>query len=265
MHKKKIIVIILTVVIFLSACVLGISTVYRVKDVAVNVTTVSEAAKNEAEQLKNRLKEEYEKQSTFFVDTETAEEVLKEFPYFRLTEIEKVFPNRLIFHLTEDEEVYAVATEDGYYILNGEGTILSVRQDYNNRGELSANAKNVLITGVTPAGEKGTVVSGDESFSYLLPFCTHVSTLLNGIRRNVISIEVIKGGSSSSTVTLSLMMAEGVKIYIKTPSENTVEKANKAMETYFLLSDENRTRGMIAVYENDGNVATRYSVTDNFE
>ena len=264
MRKKKILVIILTVVIFLSSCVLGISTVYRVRDVAVNVTTISEAAKEEAEQLKNRLKEEYEKESTFFVGTEIAEEVLKEFPYFRLTEIEKIYPNRLLFHLTEDEEVYAVAFDGGYYILNGEGTILSVRQDYNNRGEISTNAKNVLLIGVTPAGERGTVVSGDESFAYLLPFCSHVSTLLNGIRRNIQSIEVMKGGSSSSTVALSLTMVEGVKIYIKTPSKNTLEKANKAIDAYLHLSDEDRTRGMLAVYENEGNVATRYSVIDNF-
>lgn len=264
MRKKNILIVVLTVLIFLSVCTLGISTVYRVKDVTVQVTTVSSAAKDEAEALKNRLQEEYEKNSMFFVKTEIAEEVLAEFPYFRLTEMQKVYPNRLVFSLTEDEEVYAVGSDTGYYILNGEGTILSVRADYNNRGEASADAKNVLIKGVTASGEKGTVIGSDDAFAYLLPFCQQMATQLNGIRRNVISVEVLKNGSAVSTVVLKITMVEGVKIYVRTPSNLTVEKADKAVQEYLNLSDEERTRGMIAVYENDGNVATMYSTIDNF-
>ena len=50
MQKKSVLVILLTVLIFLSACALGVSTVYRVGEVTVQAETLSAEAETEAAQ-----------------------------------------------------------------------------------------------------------------------------------------------------------------------------------------------------------------------
>ena len=63
MQKKTVLVIILTALIFLSAGVLGVSTVYRVNEVTVRAATLSSEAETEAEQLKEKLQQAYEKKA----------------------------------------------------------------------------------------------------------------------------------------------------------------------------------------------------------
>lgn len=266
MQKKSVLVILLTVLVFLSACALGVSTVYRVGEVTVQAETLSAEAETEAVQLKEKLQQAYAKDSIFSIDEEKAETVLAEFPYFRITAIEKVYPNRLIFNVSEDEEVYAVATQagDGYYILNGEGTILSIREDYTNRKETVEEAKNLLLAGLTVTGEKGQKLVGDENLAYVFSFVQRANESLGGIRRNFVSVELVKGGSSLSTYILKIKTVEGVVIYVRDPSSKTVEKAEKAVTEYLALPDGAHAKGMLAVYEQDGNVATRYSPTDDF-
>ncbi len=62
MRGKNLLIIILTVALFLSASVLGVTTVYRVSEVTVNAPVVSEEAKSEAQALQTRLKEAYARQ-----------------------------------------------------------------------------------------------------------------------------------------------------------------------------------------------------------
>lgn len=268
MKGKKVLIIMLTVLVFLSGTVLGVSSAYRIDAVLVDAKTVSVEAETEAEALKKRLIEVYEKQFTPFATEEEAYAVVEEFPYFRITAVEKAYPNRLIVRVTEDDEVYAVScgeNSDNYYILNREGTVLGIRNDYLNRSDETGKAKNVLITGVSVSGEKGEKISGDEALSYLFTVCAKADELLQGIRRNVLTIEKIQAGSSADTVTLKLTTFEGVKIYINTPSEKAEEKAQAAIETYLSLSDGARTRGMIAVAEVDGTVKAFHADKDAFD
>ena len=132
--RKKLWVILLTALVFLSGSVLGVSTVYRVDEVTVDALVVSKEAEAEAETLKDRLEEAYKKASIFFANDEKAQEVLADFPYFRLTDFEKSYPNRLIFKITEDAEVYALENAAGqeYYILGEDGMLLDIRNTYIN-------------------------------------------------------------------------------------------------------------------------------------
>lgn len=265
--KKTIIVIVLTALVFLSAVTLGVSTVYRVNEVTVVASTLSNEAKTEAGQLQAELDEAYEKQSIFTAKKSIAEEIVERFPYFRITAFEKDYPNRLVIKISEDEEVYALPCQneaDGYYILSADGTVLSVRGDYSNRSDSTAQRKNVLITGLTVSGEKGGTLLGDGSFAYTLSFCQKVNDLLGGIQSNIERVEVIKGGSAEDTVTLRVTAFEGVKIYIRNPSYLTDEKAVCAIEKYLSLSDSARTTGMIAVLDINGAPSVTYSTTDEF-
>ena len=268
MAKKKIIVILLTALVFLSVAVLGVSAVYRVDEVTVVATTLSNEAKTEAEQLQKRLEEVYARKSMFFVERDLAEEIVEQFPYFRITDFEKSYPNRLIVDIREDEETYAVPclnAEEGYYILGADGTVLGVRTDYSNRSDVTGKRKNVLITGLSVVGEKGGTLSGDTSLAYTLAFCQKVNELLDGIQSNILQVDVVKGGSLEDTVVLKLTTFEGVKIYVRNPSLHTEEKARLAIEKYFALSDSERTTGMIVALDKNGTPSIAYSQEDEFE
>ncbi len=268
MKGKKWLIILLTVLVFLSGTVLGVSSVYRIDDVLVEAKTISQEAEREAVVLQKRLAEAYEKKFTPFAKEQEAYAIVEEFPYFIITSIERAYPDRLIVHVKEDEEVYALSCNDesgNYYILNREGVVLGIRDNYSNRSDETGASKNVLLKGLSVTGEKGEKISGDESLSYLLSFCAKADERLQGIRRNIVTVEKIQKGVSADTVTLKLTTLEGVVIYVNTPSERAEEKAVAAVDCYLSLADGQRTRGMIAVAEVNGEIKAVHSDKDVFD
>ena len=254
---------VLTVLIFLSCCILGFSAVFRVDGVQVNSVTISVVAKTEVEQLQAKLTEKYEAESIFFVDGENAREIVDEFPYFRFVSFKKSYPNRLIVEVVEDEEVYAVENGNGgYYILNSEGTVLGERSHYLNRSDATGTQYNVLLSGFTATGEKGEKLVGDGNYSYLLAVCKQADERMGGIRRNLLSAQ-IQGGASPETVVLKLCMREGVNVYLRNPSQFLTEKTQLAVSQYLStdgkgLSDLQRTRGALLVYSTANEVKCEY-------
>ena len=123
----------------------------------------------------------------------------------------------------------------------------------------------MLISGVSVTGQKGEKISGDDAIGYLFEFCAKIDEQLEGIRRNIVTVEKIQEGASADTVMLKLTTFEGVVIYVNTPSEKATEKAAAAVETYLALSDGERTRGMIAVAEVDGRIKATHSDKDVFD
>ena len=119
MHKRNVIAIILTALIFIAAALLGVSSVYRVSAVTLDVSVISEAAKGEADELQRKLAERYRDESIFFVEKQEAEEEFAAFPYFRMVSFKKTYPNRLVIQANEDAELFAVDRGNGYYILGG--------------------------------------------------------------------------------------------------------------------------------------------------
>jgi hypothetical protein len=87
---------------------------------------------------------------------------------------------------------------------------------------------------------------------------------LNGIRRNIVKVEVLGGNGAENTVMLVLTTREGVKIYVRNPATNTQSKADKAIATYVALTDVERTKGMIAVFDGVESVQSAYTPVDEF-
>ena len=262
MHKKNALVIILTCLLFLSAVMLGVSTVYRVNAVTVHAPVVSQAAKAEADELQARLQAAYDKQSIFTADDTLAKQIVDEFPYFRITGFEKEYPNRLVVSVSEDAEVYAVSTENAnsYYILSENGTVLGVRETLANRSD---GADNLLISGLNVAtSEKGERLQGDSDIEFLFSFLTKVSERLGGIRRNVAKIEVLRLASAQEETVYKLCMMEGVNVYIRNPYELDSDKVETAINKYLSLSSEQRLKGMIMVSDVDNAVICAYSAVD---
>ena len=259
MHKRNVIAIILTALIFIAAALIGVSSVYRVSAVTLDVSVISEAAKGEADELQRKLAERYRDESIFFVEKQEAEEEFAAFPYFRMVSFKKTYPNRLVIQASEDAELFAVDRGNGYYILGGDGTILGVREDAANRSD---GADNIVVTGLSAFGEKGELLGGDENISYLLTLCSTVSLQLDGLRSNVLSIEVTKPTSVAKDVSFCLSMREGVKVYVRNPQNLTEKKASAFVSLYLSLKSEERLGGRIEVTDdalNPGEVRVSYS------
>lgn len=260
MRKKNVLVIVLTALIFLSVAVLGVSTVYRVNTVAVRAPVVSEMAKTEAEQLQEKLTAAYDKQSIFSANDELAKEIVSQFPYFNITGFEKKYPNRIVVEITEAAEFYACPNESGsYYILSLGGAVLEIRSDYKNRAD---GADNLLIEGLTATGEKGEALSGDGCLSTLFPFLEKVSEALGGIRRNILSVKVLRPASSEEETVFKLTTREGVNIYVRNPSVLTDQKAELAVAQYVALSTGQKLKGMLMVSDVSGEIVYDYHQKD---
>lgn len=253
--QKKIWVIILTVLIFLSGATLGLTTVFRVSDVVVEVSASSVDAEAEAQDLRARLRELYAKESIFFAKDEKAKSVVEEYPHFRILEFKKDYPNRIVLSVTEDVEVYAVknAEKEEYYILGADGTILAIRDNARNR----LDGTNVIIDGLSVTGKKGEKLAGDERLATALAFCNQMSERLNGIRDNLLTLHV-----SPYPPQWWISTREGVKLYVTDPEKNTLQKADKFADKYLQLADEERLVGCILNVDTDEDILIAYQNED---
>lgn len=256
--RKKAVVIILTALVFIAVAVLGVSTVFRVRSVNVEAAVISAAATEEAEELQKRLLTAYDKDSTFSVNDEKAKEIVEDFPYFRITEFSKKYPDQIIIKVSEDAEIFAMekAESENYYILGADGTVLAIRSSSQNRLDSSPN---VIVSGegLNVTGEKGEKIVGGDNVNAMLDFCAVMSEKLNGLRDNVVSIQVAKYAPE-----FCITMREGVKLYVGDPTVMTREKAEAAIKKYLSLTDSQRMKGRIAVTANEGELLVSYSEID---
>ncbi len=257
---KKALTILLTTLLFLSAITLGCANVFRVGNVAMVATVVSEESKENVAELKEELLAFYKDRSIFTVKQKDAKNILEQYPYFRVVEFEKVYPNEVVVTIEEDVDVYAVEKSNGeYYILGETGAVLEVRSSTKNRLD---KGDNVVIKGLTVNGEKGGLLVGDDCWETMFLLCETMDESLGGIRSNVQSVEVL---SRSPETFFVIRMREGLNIYVGAPSTMTVEKVKSAMDKYMALSDAERMTGRLTIRDNNGEVFVSYSSEDEFE
>jgi hypothetical protein len=84
---------------------------------------------------------------------------------------------------------------------------------------------------------------------------------LNGIRTNVVSVEVLR---RTPETIFKITMREGVNVYIGTPEAYTEEKVQKAVNEYLSLTYEEKLSGRIILFENSGQIYASYSAVDEF-
>lgn len=243
---KKTITILLTALLFCAFSALGVDSVFRVDEVALEINAVSEEAQVEATSLKEELLSVYKRNSIFSAKASDAEEVFADFPYFRLTDFSKAYPNKLVVEVTEDAEVFALQSEDEYFILGLDGTILSKRANPNNRSD---GQENVLLEGLIAIGEKGNICQ-DGNLQKALPLLNVLSNRFNGLRSNLTKIVYTKSGSIE---IYTFYMREGLKIDVSRMDEFTVEKGEAIADKYLSMSDAERLSGWLVVTTNASN------------
>lgn len=264
MVKKNWIIIVLAVVVFLSAALLGVTTVYRIDGVTLETDVYSTEAQQEAEDLQEKLSALYKGENILFANDDAAKEVFEDYPYFRMTEFKKEFPNKIVIEAKEDVETYAVRGSDGYYILALDGTILGVRDNYTNRSD---GNPNVLISGTAlgVSGKKGEKISGDICWESLIKTGEKIATTMDGVRNNLVEISVAKPASNSAEYIFKFKTRETVNLYIRNPLSATEEKAKKLIEFYRDMEDEQRLCGMAVAFDTAEGVKVEYFSNDTLE
>ncbi len=258
MKQKRILTIVLTALLFVSAVILGISSTFRIDVVTVEFTLLSEDGKARSQTLQEELTSLYKRESILSLKADKAKEALVDYPYFRMTAFEKQSPDKVYIKIVEDGETYAVQSGEEYYIVSGEGIVVERRETPVNRLD---GQENLLVHGLNVSGNKGGSLTGDDCWQSMLTFCTAFDAELNGIRKNVLFAEVYK---RTPEVFFRLQMREGVVLYISSPQILTTEKAKKAFNAYMGLSDGERTQGSLTIFEVESEVLAEYKSDSNF-
>ena len=243
MRKKTFLTVLLTALIFISATVLALTTVYRVSAVTLEISAISEEAKTEAATLEKEIASKYKGKNIFSVNDRVAKTVFEEYPHFRITAFKKSYPNRLVIQASEDAEVYAVKTQTGYRILGADGVILCDRENATNRSD---GHDNVILSGVEAIGEKGNIPK-DEYFRLTMAFCMAFDQKSDGIRNNVLSVTLEKPTSNDEYAYIRLTFREGAEAVVYAPLTNTEEKAENMYAYYVGLPTENKMSGTVYV------------------
>lgn len=243
MRKKSFVTIVLTAILFISACVLTGASVYRVSAVTLEISVMSEEAKKETEELEKAIAKRYKKESIFSVTDDAAKEEFEKYPHLRITGFEKSYPNRLIVKGAEDAEVYATKSENGYYIFGGDGTMLCERETILNRSD---GKNNLLLEGLSVTANKGEIPT-DGEFLSILTFCRALDEKMGGIRANITTAKLEKPTSRPEDFVLVLTAREGVKMVVYNPTANTQLKAEKLAAYYAEMLSVDRLSGSIFV------------------
>lgn len=249
MQKKTWLTILLSAVLFLSATVLGITSVFRVSDLTLELSTLSAEAEQEAEDLQKLLEKHYRSGSIFSAKNKRAKADFEKYPHFRMVSFQKKYPNRIAIKAIEDPEVYAVEKGDGtYYILGAEGTLLSTRQTPKNRSD---GNDNVIVSGLHLLGDRGEVLSG-KYFDSTLAFCSGIDECFSGIRQNVLSVDVSSTAPSGvelreEDVILTLRMHEGLSVRVYHPAYRPKEKAQAFCAFFAALEPLKKMSGTVHI------------------
>jgi hypothetical protein len=71
-------------------------------------------------------------------------------------------------------------------------------------------------------------------------------------------VEVQRPATDEKQTMFVCTMTEGVKLYIRNPYQDGLEKATAAMDAYFALSDAELLTGIVLVYDGEQGVKTQY-------
>ncbi len=254
--RKKGLTILLTALVFLSAVALGFSSVFRIDTVALELTSVSAQTAGQAQEIQEKLKNAYDREGSFGVSREKAEEIVKGYPHLRITAFTVSYPDKLVIKLAEEGEVYSYLLADGRYaIMSKDGIVLDIRENAESRLD-GGNTVEWKCKGTAVTANKGEALTGDTQISTLLALCTAIGNELGGIRRNVLRAEVVQ--ETLGLTVYDIEMREGVRLRFYNPALLTEEKAKKAVVAYLSLSDAQRMTSYIQITEKDGVVFADY-------
>ena len=187
--------------------------------------------------------DEYLGKSILFFDLENVENVIKNYPYFKLNSVYKKYPNIIQIEIEQRKEVYHILHSDNlYYLLDQTGFVIdaltSVEFESSNLNTIELSYKN------------------DESFALAIGKKVSVSQiqLFNSVLEMTKSIDLtdcvykIEVNAHSQFKDVVFFTRSGVKIEITSADILGLQKLDVAMQSYHNAKDYYKTFDTIKVF-----------------
>lgn len=219
--KKRTQLILLSVFVFIVIAVVLSSSIFSLSSYDIDYMSTTINLNVTKEEIIEISKPEKNK-SIFFIDKQTYSKNLEnQLPYIKVINIETVFPNKIIYHIAERDELFALKNQDKIYFVDNEGKILCEKSSYTN----NANNPIEIITNEQQSYAISSFLEQDSDLvqiSYCLKEWKTSTTL---IKANIKSIDL-------TTSTLIINMRSGLTIKIFDFKNELSNKMNLAFSTY---------------------------------
>lgn len=253
--KNKRLVILLSVFAFLVLIVVLCSTVFTVKKVQLQWLTTKVNFSSTDNEVASDVKKG---DSVFLVDKkEITKKLEDDFPYIKVVSLEIKFPNKLIIHSAERQELFDIKVKDNsHYILDGECKVLRASNDANVKGAIPVTVTNYAF----PDGTFSVSQVADLGYVSGIMNNLYKALLTNGYENvdmisNISAVQIDVTGYNEN---LEIKMG-GVTIKVSKITSNLFQKLNMAVATFDTkLSTVERQSGTLNVYEKDGKVIAEY-------
>ena len=253
--KTKIITTFISLLAIIVLLVVLSSTLFAVKEVKVSVESASSALASTNENEIVEMSNIKNGANVFLLEKKKAKRSIEQnCPYIKVLNIETKFPNIVVIHVVERDEVFAFQTSDKCYITDGELKVLRIVDgEYSSK---TSNAIKVLYDGDGAAA--GEFLSVSEKF---LPLNTmensnyqNYSIDENALQDFCARYEMISVFEDKIVLQTFL----GVKVCIYDPSYKQQEKLKMATIKMDSLTYEQKQKGTIIIAQSDEKVVGSY-------
>jgi|LGVF01.2.fsa_nt_gb cell division septal protein FtsQ len=260
--KNRRLVILLSILAFIVFAVIVSSTVFSFNEAQINFMSTTNLLSSE-EEIVSSAEFDYG-QSIFFIDRDLYIENLEiNNPYLKVVGLEVVFPNRVIIHAVERDELMVFKLSDNTYaICDKELKVLEIKPEFVNTNENAMLIENEDYVIDTSEAILGTKIDIPTAYINLIENFAKYSQEWDSNLANV------RANIEGSTLNyerenqLLIKMRQGLEIVIKDANLNLSEKLQTALSVYdagqintgvgILNVIESEEDGIVVFY-NDGN------------
>ena len=241
--KYKRVLIFVTILFFITVLIFSSSMLFSVNEIEVKGSTISNSNEDVLSKTEDVVTLYKGKNYVFINENKISKEIEASSPYVKVTNVKKVFPNKILVEVKERKEALCLVYNSAYYTLDEELVILKVESENKNNVDGLKNVElNLNVADFDEAELKaGNVLNiyDKNAFNYLKE---SVSKFLEN-RQNLesVTLEVKRDGTMYNRLTL--LMREGVKFNIQKANDQTLLKLDKAFEFYKNLTMPHGNKG----------------------
>ena len=240
--KYKRLLLLFTSFIFLTAVIISSLFIFKIAEISIIATQIQSSNENILTKTESEL-EKYKDKNIIFISKKSIVEEIKGLSnYIKVLDVKKSYPNKLIVKIEERREVFAIKTEKGFYMVDGEFSVLRFSEANLNNIDLLKNVE--LIVNI--ADYESSLLSEGNTFKFndlnINNTMLSIIEFVKARRENINSITVNVRSDGMLNRFLVFKMIEGVEIQIDKADEFTNEKLNALFNYYEALDNKSYTQ-----------------------
>ncbi len=280
--KSKKFIILISILLIIALIIILASSVFTLKTISFNFLNQRNVlAKYTTDVFVEDVSVPYGDSIFLINKTKLKDDLESKNAYLEVVSIEKTFPNNIVIHASEREEVYAIKIEDNTYAITDKslkilkfcdkqyltqtGYIapIVVEIEYDNVDLASKGYKIcdfIQETGVTDIllSTVNSFVSAGYSITSFKGFASNIKLCESGKFRSSSD----SGYDLEFVKTVEISTKYGIKVSINDAYSNIYNKVAMGIATYEKIHDSHHTTGEILVYETSDRLMARYRQSD---